>query len=136
MPAASARRVYLDYAATAPFDERLYPVLHDVSWANANALYAEGREAASQLRDARTRIARVDVLVAGVSRQVVDVGHARLVFAGIGAVVVLDDLVPHLFRGRRLHLPQGARETDARVEPRLAVVIGLVSAAGQGVVLR
>ena len=85
---------------------------------------------------ARTRIARVDVLVAGVSRQVVDVGHARLVFAGIGAVVVLDDLVPHLFRGRRLHLPQGARETDARVEPRLAVVIGLVSAAGQGVVLR
>lgn len=58
MPAASAHRVYLDYAATAPFDERLYPVLHDASWANANALYAEGREAAAQLRDARIRIAR------------------------------------------------------------------------------
>lgn len=58
MPAASAHRVYLDYAATAPFDERLYPVLHDASWANANALYTEGREAATQLRDARARIAR------------------------------------------------------------------------------
>ncbi len=57
MPAASVHRVYLDYAATAPFDERLYPVLHDASWANANALYAEGREAATQLRDARARIA-------------------------------------------------------------------------------
>lgn len=58
MPAASARRVYLDYAATAPFDERLVDELRNASWANANALYAEGREAASQLRDARTRIAR------------------------------------------------------------------------------
>lgn len=58
MPAASAHRVYLDYAATAPFDGRLYPVLHDASWANANALYTEGREAATQLRDARARIAR------------------------------------------------------------------------------
>lgn len=58
MPAASVHRVYLDYAATAPFDERLYPVLHDASWANANALYTEGREAATQLRDARARIAR------------------------------------------------------------------------------
>lgn len=58
MPAASAHRIYLDYAATAPFDERLYPVLHDASWANANALYTEGREAATQLRDARARIAR------------------------------------------------------------------------------
>lgn len=57
MPAASVHRVYLDYAATAPFDERLYPVLHDASWANANALYTEGREAATQLRDARARIA-------------------------------------------------------------------------------
>lgn len=58
MPAASVHRVYLDYAATAPFDERLYPVLHDASWTNANALYTEGREAATQLRDARARIAR------------------------------------------------------------------------------
>lgn len=58
MPAASAHRVYLDYAATAPFDERLRPVLLDASWANANALYEEGREAAAQLRDARARIAR------------------------------------------------------------------------------
>lgn len=58
MPAASNRRVYLDYAATAPFDERLRPVLLDASWANANALYEEGREAAAQLRDARARIAR------------------------------------------------------------------------------
>ena len=58
MPAASAPRVYLDYAATAPFDERLRSVLLDASWANANALYEEGREAAAQLRDARARIAR------------------------------------------------------------------------------
>lgn len=57
MPVASAHRVYLDYAATAPFDERLVDELRNASWANANALYAEGREAASQLRDARTRIA-------------------------------------------------------------------------------
>lgn len=53
----TSKRVYLDYAATAPFDERLFDVLKDASWANANALYAEGKEAASQLRDARKRIA-------------------------------------------------------------------------------
>ncbi len=52
-----SERVYLDYAATAPFDERLVDVLKEASWANANALYTEGKEAASQLRDARKRIA-------------------------------------------------------------------------------
>lgn len=57
MPVASASRIYLDYAATAPFDTRLYEVLQNASWANANALYTEGREAATQLRDARARIA-------------------------------------------------------------------------------
>lgn len=59
MPAVNASRVYLDYAATAPFDTRLYEALQNASWANANALYTEGREAATQLRDARARIARV-----------------------------------------------------------------------------
>lgn len=58
MPAVNASRVYLDYAATAPFDTRLYEALQNASWANANALYTEGREAATQLRDARARIAR------------------------------------------------------------------------------
>lgn len=57
MSAVSASRVYLDYAATAPFDTRLYEALQNASWANANALYTEGREAATQLRDARARIA-------------------------------------------------------------------------------
>lgn len=57
MPAVNASRVYLDYAATAPFDTRLYEALQNASWANANALYTEGREAATQLRDARARIA-------------------------------------------------------------------------------
>lgn len=58
MPAPNGKRAYLDYAATAPFDERLLPVLRSASWANANSLYAEGQEAARQLRDARARIAR------------------------------------------------------------------------------
>ena len=51
-------RVYLDYAATAPLDPRLHEVLASCSWANANSLYAEGREARRQLEDARRRIAR------------------------------------------------------------------------------
>lgn len=51
------RRVYLDYAATAPFDERLLDAVRGASWANANGLYTEGREAFSQLEDARRRIA-------------------------------------------------------------------------------
>lgn len=51
------RRAYLDYAATAPFDERLVEVLRTASWANANALYTQGREAMAQLEDARRRIA-------------------------------------------------------------------------------
>lgn len=51
-------RVYLDYAATAPFDERLIQILQQASWANANALHAQGREAHRQLEDARMRIAR------------------------------------------------------------------------------
>lgn len=42
MPAVNASRVYLDYAATAPFDTRLYEALQNASWANANALYTEG----------------------------------------------------------------------------------------------
>lgn len=52
------QRVYLDYAATAPFDESLVEVLERSSWANANSLHAEGKRAATQLCDARSRIAR------------------------------------------------------------------------------
>lgn len=52
-----SRRAYLDYAATAPFDTRLADTMAAASWANANALYTEGRAAASQLEDARKRIA-------------------------------------------------------------------------------
>ncbi len=51
-------RVYLDYAATAPLDMRLHAVMMNTSWANANSLHAEGREARKQLEDARRRIAR------------------------------------------------------------------------------
>lgn len=58
MGAAQQGRVYLDYAATAPLDPRLHEVLARCSWANANSLYAEGREARRQLEDARRRIAR------------------------------------------------------------------------------
>ena len=54
----AGRRVYLDYAATAPLDPRLHQVIAACSWANANSLYAEGREARRQLEDARKRIAR------------------------------------------------------------------------------
>lgn len=53
----NSTRVYLDYAATAPFDKRLAEVLADASWANANSLHAEGREAARQLSAARRSIA-------------------------------------------------------------------------------
>ena len=52
-----SRRAYLDYAATAPFDTRLADAMAAASWANANALYTEGRAAANQLEDARKRIA-------------------------------------------------------------------------------
>lgn len=52
-----SRRAYLDYAATAPFDMRLADAMAAASWANANALYTEGRAAANQLEDARKRIA-------------------------------------------------------------------------------
>lgn len=52
------RRLYFDYAATAPFDERLADTIAQASWANANSLYAEGRAARAQLDDARRRIAR------------------------------------------------------------------------------
>lgn len=52
------QRSYFDYAATAPFDERLADTIAQASWANANSLYAEGRKARSQLDDARRRIAR------------------------------------------------------------------------------
>ena len=58
MGAGQQGRVYLDYAATAPLDPRLHEVLASCSWANANSLYAEGREARRQLEDARRRIAR------------------------------------------------------------------------------
>lgn len=56
--AAPEERVYLDYAATAPFDERLIPVLTGTTWANANSLYDEGKEARRVLEDSRRRIAR------------------------------------------------------------------------------
>lgn len=52
-----SRRAYLDYAATAPFDTRLADAMAAASWANANALYTEGRAAANQLEGARKRIA-------------------------------------------------------------------------------
>lgn len=58
MSAFEQRRSYFDYAATAPFDERLTETIAQASWANANSLYAEGREARLQLDDARRRIAR------------------------------------------------------------------------------
>lgn len=58
MPANDAPRVYFDHAATAPFDKRLWPVLEDASWANANSLYEEGRKAAAQLNEARKSVAR------------------------------------------------------------------------------
>lgn len=54
----TSQRAYFDYAATAPFDARLADVIASASWANANSLYAEGREARRQLDDARRRIAR------------------------------------------------------------------------------
>lgn len=59
MPASQQARVYLDYAATAPFDERLCGVIEAAPWANANALYEEGRMSARCLNDARARIAGV-----------------------------------------------------------------------------
>lgn len=58
MTDATEQRAYFDYAATAPFDARLADVIATASWANANSLYAEGREARRQLDDARRRIAR------------------------------------------------------------------------------
>lgn len=58
MTDATEQRAYFDYAATAPFDARLADVIASASWANANSLYAEGREARRQLDDARRRIAR------------------------------------------------------------------------------
>lgn len=58
MTDAPEQRAYFDYAATAPFDPRLADVIASASWANANSLYAEGREARHQLDDARRRIAR------------------------------------------------------------------------------
>ena len=60
MPAAEPQRpgrVYLDYAATAPFDARLTDALAESSWGNASSLHEEGRAARVQLEDARTRIA-------------------------------------------------------------------------------
>ncbi len=54
---AAADRVYLDWAATAPFDARLSEVMAEASWANANSLYTEGKTAARQLDEARHRLA-------------------------------------------------------------------------------
>lgn len=53
-----SKAIYFDYAATAPFDESLIPVLQGASWANANSLHAAGREARKQLEEARLQIAR------------------------------------------------------------------------------
>lgn len=50
---------YFDYAATAPFDERLADCIASASWGNANSLHAVGRAARKQLDDARRRIAKV-----------------------------------------------------------------------------
>ena len=57
----SARRVYLDYTATTPLDERvaaaMRPYLSEI-FGNANALYREGREAFTALTEAHHAIAR------------------------------------------------------------------------------
>ncbi len=59
---ATDRRVYLDYAATTPIDERvlesMMPFL-TTAYGNANSLYSTGREAYSALEDARERIAKL-----------------------------------------------------------------------------
>ena len=144
MPAASAHRVYLDYAATAPFDERLYPVLHDASWANANALYTEGREAATQLRDARARIARAlgahapseviftsggseadNMAIKGLAKPVAGAAHTHVIVSAIEHYAVLnaaDALKSTGYKVDRL-MPDGNGVIDpAALESLLAAI--------------
>lgn len=56
----SPKRIYFDYAATTPVDERvieaMLPYMRE-HWGNPNSLYALGREAYSALEDARERVA-------------------------------------------------------------------------------
>ncbi|MEI3377797.1 MAG: cysteine desulfurase family protein [Coriobacteriales bacterium] len=144
MPAASASRVYLDYAATAPFDERLRSVLLDASWANANALYEEGREAAAQLRDARARIARAlgahapseiiftsggsegdNMAIKGLAKPVTGAAHTHVVVSSIEHHAVLnaaDALKAHGFKVDKLMPGPDGVITSATLEQRLAAI--------------
>lgn len=108
MPAPDTKRIYFDYAATAPFDPELDVVLRDSSWANANALYAEGREAARQLREARATIAKrlhahapseivftsggteaINMAVKGLARPIPGAGRTHVVVSAIEHAAVL-----------------------------------------------
>ncbi len=144
MPAASAPRVYLDYAATAPFDERLRSVLLDASWANANALYEEGREAAAQLRDARARIARAlgahapseivftsggseadNMAIKGFAKLVTGAAHTHVVVSAIEHHAVLnaaDALKVHGFKIDRLMPGPDGIIAPETLEQRLAAI--------------
>ena len=144
MPAASAYRVYLDYAATAPFDERLRSVLLDASWANANALYEEGREAAAQLRDARARIACAlgahapseiiftsggsegdNMAIKGLAKPVTGAAHTHVVVSSIEHHAVLnaaDALKAHGFKVDKLMPGPDGVITSATLEQRLAAI--------------
>ena len=58
MPVIPDNYVYLDYAASAPFDTRLTNTLAKSCWGNANSLHTIGRQARVELDEARRFIAR------------------------------------------------------------------------------
>ena len=138
----TSRRVYLDYAATAPFDERLFDVLKNASWANANSLYTEGKEAASQLRDARKRIATAlgahapseitftsggtesdNMAVKGLARQVSGAGKTHVVVSAIEHDAVLkaaDSLKGSGFKVTRVNPDSQGVVTATALEETLA----------------
>lgn len=138
----TSRRVYLDYAATAPFDERLFDVLKNASWANANSLYTEGKEAASQLRDARKRIAVAlgahapneitftsggtesdNMAIKGLARQVSGAGKTHVVVSAIEHDAVLkaaDSLKGSEFRITHVNPDSQGIITAAALEDTLA----------------
>ncbi len=56
------KRVYLDYSASTPIDERVASTMREAEvemWGNASSLHAEGEVAKRGLDDARVRIARI-----------------------------------------------------------------------------
>ncbi len=56
------KRVYLDYSASTPIDERVASAMREAEvemWGNASSLHAEGEVAKLGLDDARVRIARI-----------------------------------------------------------------------------